>query len=185
MFQTQQDTEDTPPSAIFRITGAYYFWQFSFFDGDENGLVYTDPTDFTDNNRSRPIFSHHKLTCFEYADGVNNVPIGSFDAELTDLDMYYAKISNAYGTASGSPDRDIDDKFPTKPDGFAKQRPEWEIVGAFATDPIDITTITAGSGGVPSNTVTVNTAVDHNLTEGTPIKIKGVIPNTIITFLQK
>ena len=169
--------EDTPPSAIFRITGACYFWQFSFFDGDENGLVYTDPTDFTDNNRSRPLFSHHKLTCFEYADGVNTVPIGDFDTELTDLDMYYAKLSNAYGTASGSPDRDIDDKFPTKPDGFAKQRPEWEIVGAFAADPITISTISAGSGGVPDNTVTVTTATNHNLTEGTPIKIRGVIPN--------
>ena len=32
---------DTPRSAIFRITGACYFWQFSFFDGDENSLVYT------------------------------------------------------------------------------------------------------------------------------------------------
>ena len=169
--------EDTPASAIFRITGACYFWQFSFFDGDENGLVYTDPTDFTVNNRSKPTFSHHKLTCFEYADGVNKVPIGAFDTQLTDLDMYYAKLSNAYGSASGSPDRDIDDKFPTKPDGFAKQRPEWEIVGAFASDPISITTISAGSGGVPSNTVTVNTAVNHNLTEGTPIKIRGVIPN--------
>ena len=26
-------------SAIFRITGACYFWQFTFFDGDEAGLV--------------------------------------------------------------------------------------------------------------------------------------------------
>ena len=168
--------EDTPATAIFRITGACYFWQFSFFDGDENGLVYTDPTDFTDNNRSRPLFSHHKLTCFEYADGVNNVPIGSFDTELTDLDMYYAKLSNAYGTASGSPNRDIDDKFPTKPDGFAKQRPEWEIVGAFAADPLSIAAITAGEGDVPNNTVTVTTTTNHNLTEGTPIKIRGVIP---------
>ena len=166
--------ENTPASAIFRITGACYFWQFSFFDGDENGLVYTDPSDFSSNNKSKPLFSHHKLTCFEYADGVNNVPIGAFDTELTDLDMYYAKLSNAYGTASGSPDRDIDDKYPTKPDGFAKQRPEWEIVGAFATDPISIASITAGDGNVASNTVTVNTAVDHNLTEGTPIKIRGV-----------
>ena len=166
--------ENTPASAIFRITGACYFWQFSFFDGDENGLVYTDPSDFSSNNKSRPLFSHHKLTCFEYADGVNNVPIGDFDTELTDLDMYYGKLSNAYGTASGSPDRDIDDKYPTKPDGFAKQRPEWEIVGAFATDPISIASITAGDGNVASNTVTVITAVDHNLTEGTPIKIRGV-----------
>ena len=58
-------------SAIFRITGACYFWQFCIFDGD--GLVYTDPADFSVNNQSQALFSHHKLTCFEYADGVNNV----------------------------------------------------------------------------------------------------------------
>ena len=58
-------------SAIFRITGTCYFWQFSLFDGNEIGTVYTDPSDFSVNNKSKPIFSHHKLTCFEYADGVN------------------------------------------------------------------------------------------------------------------
>jgi hypothetical protein len=54
--------------------------------------------------------------------------------------------------------------------------PEWEIVGAFASDPISITSIEAGSGGVPNNQVTVTTAVDHELTAGTPIKITGVSP---------
>ena len=43
-------------SAIFRITGACYFWQFTFFDGDESGLVYTDPVDFSTNNQSKPTF---------------------------------------------------------------------------------------------------------------------------------
>ena len=33
-------------SAIFRITGACYFWQFSIFDGDEFGTVYTQPNNF-------------------------------------------------------------------------------------------------------------------------------------------
>ena len=84
-------------SAIFRITGACYFWQFTFFDGDESGLVHTDPSDFSTNNRSKPTFSHHKLTCFEYADGVN-IPGGY---SLTDLDMYYSKVSNAFNRASG------------------------------------------------------------------------------------
>jgi len=82
---------NAPNSAIFRITGACYFWQFTFFDGDESGLVYTDPRDFSSNNKSKPTFSHHKLTCFEYADGVNLVS----GYQLTDLDMYYSKISNA------------------------------------------------------------------------------------------
>ena len=159
-------------SAIFRITGTCYFWQFSLFDGNEIGTVYTDPSDFSVNNKSKPIFSHHKLTCFEYADGVNLV--SGYD--LTDLDMYYAKLSNAYNTASGSPDRNIDSKYPTDPDGFAKQRPEWEIVGAFASDPISISAIEAGSGGTPNNRVTVTTGTDHGLTVGTPIKISGVSP---------
>ena len=163
---------DVPNSAIFRITGTCYFWQFSFFDGNDGGTVYTDPSDFSVNNKSKPIFSHHKLTCFEYADGVNIVN----GYNLTDLDMYYAKLSNAYNTSSGSPDRNIDSKYPLDPDGFAKQRPEWEIVGAFASDPIRISTIEAGSGGTPNNQVTVTTITDHELTSGTPIKINGVSP---------
>ena len=160
-------------SAIFRITGTCYFWQFSFFDGDDTKTVYTDPNDFSVNNKSQPLFSHHKLSCFEYADGVNDV-VGY---DLTDLDMYYAKLSNAYNTGSGSPNRDIDSKYPAEPDGFAKQRPEWEIVGAFATDPIGIESIEAGSGGVANNQVTVTTSINHELSAGTPIKISGVSPN--------
>ena len=158
-----------PNSAIFRITGACYFWQFSFFDGSTEGTVYTDPADFSVNNQSIPTFSHHKLTCFEYADGVNEYE----GTGLTDLDMYYAKLSNAFNLASG---RDIDQKYPADPLGFEKQRPEWEIVGAFAADPIKISTIEAGSGGTASSQVTVKTAVPHELTAGTPIKISGVSP---------
>ena len=90
--------------------------------------------------------------------------------------MYYAKLGNAYNTGSGSPDRNIDTKYPADSDGFAKQRPEWEIVGAFASDPISISSIEAGSGGTPNNQVTVTTATDHELTAGTPIKITGVDP---------
>jgi len=154
-------------SAIFRMTGACYFWQFSFFDGDETGLVYTDDSDFSSNNQTKPTFSHHKLTCFEYADGVN-IPSGY---ALTDLDMYYSKLSNAFNTETG---RDIDQKWPGDPLGFAKQRPEWEIVGAFASDPINISTIISGDGSTASTVVTVTTSGDHNLTAGTPIKVKGV-----------
>ena len=158
----------TRQTAIFRITGACYFWQFTFFDGNETGTVYTDPSDFSDKNKSKPTFSHHKVTCFEYADGVN-----TFDqfSGLTDLDIYYSKLTNAFNIASG---RDIQDKYPLAPDGFAPQRPEFEIVGAFATDPLNITTIESGNGLVPGQQVTVTTAVPHNLTGGTPIKIRGV-----------
>ena len=168
-------------SAIFRITGACYFWQFSLFDGDSSGLVYTNPDNSGSTYRSTPNFSHHKLTCFEFCDGVNNV--GSYG--LTDLDMYYSKVSNAYNAY-----RDIDQKYPTSTTGFAKQRPEWEIVGAFAPDPITISNIISGNGATATSIVTVTTSAAHNLNAGTPIKIKGVggsgvtAPYNITTTVQ-
>ena len=110
-------------SAIFRITGTCYFWQFTIFDGAETGFVFANPTDFSENNQSTPTFSHHKLTAFEYADGVNVITAN--DINLTNLQIYYSKLSNAYNLASG---RNIVDKFPEKPEGFAPQRPEFEIV---------------------------------------------------------
>ena len=79
-------------TAIFRVTGECYFWQFSIFDADPNGKAYRDYTTAS----FVPNFSHHKLTVFEYADGVNKVNIndtfiqgvdGQYDR--TDLDMYY------------------------------------------------------------------------------------------------
>ena len=155
-------------TAIFRVTGTCYFWQFTIFDGAETGLVYTDPKDFSLNNQSRPSFSHHKLTAFEYADGVT--PIQRF-GELTDLDMYYDKLSNAYNEASGRP---IDEKFPEDPEGFAPMRPEFEIVGAFATDPIRIASLISGDGFTPDSVITVDTVIPNQLSSGTPIKIRGV-----------
>ena len=147
-------------SAIFRITGACYFWQFTIFDGDESGTVYTDPVDFSESNRSKPTFSHHKLTCFEYADGVNRFEQFS---DLTDLDIFYSKLTNAFNRASG---REIDQKYPAAPKAFAPQRPEFEIVGAFATDPVNITNIESGDGATPGQVVTVSTAIEHTLQVG-------------------
>jgi len=154
-------------TAIFRVTGTCYFWQFSIFDGDEAGLVYTDPIDFSANNQSTPSFSHHKLTCFEYADGVNVDNRFS----LTDLEIYYAKLSNGFNLSST---RDIDQKYPASTDGFAPQRPEFEIVGAFASDPLSISSLICGDGATPGNVVTVTTSTPHGLSSGTPIKLKNV-----------
>ena len=156
-------------SAIFRITGTCYFWQFTVFDGLETGTVYTDPKDFSVNNRSVPTFSHNKLTAFEYADGVNVAAAEGF--EFTDLQMYYSKLSNAYNEASG---RAIDEKFPRDPEGFAPARPEFEIVGAFATDPVRIVRLISGDGFTPDAIVTVDTSVPHDFSVGTPIKVRGV-----------
>jgi len=154
-------------SAIFRVTGACYFWQFSFFDGDDTGLVYTHPSFFTSNYQSTPRFSHHKLTCFEYADGVNEV--GTYG--LTDLDMYYSKLSNAFNSYRPIP---TTAKFPASNEDFAKRNPEWQIVGAFASDPVSISSIISGNGTTASTQVTVTTSEAHGLNLGTPIKIKGV-----------
>ena len=157
-----------PESAIFRITGACYFWQFSLFDGKLTEKVYVKNNEFSGEHFVKPSFSHHKLTCFEYADGINK----DENTNLTDLNMYYYKLSIAYGTATE--DRNISDKFPGSTEGFVSKRPEFEIVGAFAADPIKITSIESGSGGVASQVITVTTQGDHGLDVGTPIRIKGV-----------
>ena len=161
-------TDDSvPDSCLFRVTGNCYFWQFSFFDGDQNGLVYTDHQQFTTINQSRPTFSHHKLTCFEYADGVNDVK----GYDKTDLNMYYYKLSYAYQEPTG---RAVNYEWPNAEGDFDKVREESEIVGALGTDPLVISSIIAGDGLTPTAQVTVKTQIPHELTAGTPIKISGV-----------
>ena len=58
--------------------------------------------------------------------------------------------------------------------GFSPQRPEFEIVGAFASDPLSIQSIISGDGATPGTVVTVQTTTPHGLSSGTPIKMKGV-----------
>jgi len=168
-----------PETAIFRITGNCYFWQFSFFDGNEQKLVYTDHQQFTEANQSKPTFSHHKLTCFEYADGINDVK----GYEKTDLSMYYYKLSYAYQEPTG---RAVNYEWPNLEGDFDKVREEYEIVGALGTDPLVISTIISGDGLTPTSQVTVQTQLPHDLTAGTPIKISGVNVNeyNISTVVQ-
>ena len=145
-------------SAIFRVTGACYFWQFSIFDG--KGSVYKDsqPSTFS------PDFSHHKLTCFEYADGVNIVK----GKGLTDLQMYYHKLTRAYGDASG---RKINE-YPLNAD-FQPRIQESKIVGSLGGE-VGITSIFAGNAVTPSTSVTVVTSDPHDLGVDSPIRISGV-----------
>ena len=158
-------------SAIFRITGGCYFWQFSFFDGPNTG-VYTDPAQ--PSASSPPTYSHHKLTCFEYADGVN--PLSSYTGTdgnaLTttkDLDLYYEKIAKAFA--------DIPDSTGTQSaDELQARVEENRIVGPQTAGPVDITTIFTDfvSANVFTTTAEVTTASNHNLSVGTPVLISGV-----------
>ena len=139
-------------SAIFRVTGTCYSWQFSIFDGDPNGTVYKDYS----TNLFVPNFSHHKLTCFEYADGVNDVKINDafisdFDAGRTDLDMYYEKVGLAYGSSSG---RAIEPDYPDSGLDIQPKIDEFRIVGP-KSGAIGITSIKAGDGSTATTEITV------------------------------
>ena len=137
-------------SALFRVTGACYLWQFSIFDGDPNGRVYKDYT----VNTFVPNFSHHKLTAFEYADGVNNVNIDdtfvTYSTDRTDLDMYYEKIGIAYGPSSG---REIKPDYPDPNIDIAPKVDEYRIVGPTSGS-AGITSIRAGDGSVSTTDIT-------------------------------
>ena len=120
------------------------------FDGKGDRLVYTDHQQFNEDNRSFPIFSHHKLTCFEYADGLNEVK----GYDKTDLSMYYYKLSYAYQEPTG---RAVTYEWPENEGDFDTVRPEYEIVGALGNDPIQIASIISGDGTTATSQVTVTT----------------------------
>jgi len=138
-------------SAVLRVTGACYFWQFSLFDGDPNSIVYKDYT----NNTFIPNFSHHKLTCFEYADGVNDVNIDdsfmTYSTDRTDLEMYYEKVGLAYGPSSG---REIEPDYPSSGLDIQPKIDEYRIVGPTGGE-VGISSIKAGDGVTSSTVVTV------------------------------
>ena len=170
------ENDNIERSAIFRVTGSCYLWQFSLFDGDPNGVIYKDYT----NNLHVPNFSHHKLTCFEYADGVNPVVIndiftsGGFSSQSTDLDMYYQKIGIAYGPSSG---RTIENDFPSSGVDIQAKVDEYRIVGSLGAS-AGIASIRSGDGGLnPSTTITVTTSEPiRGLQVDTPIQISGFTP---------
>jgi hypothetical protein len=166
------ENDDIERSAIFRLTGSCYMWQFTIFDGDPNGQIYKDYT----NNLFVPNFSHHKLTCFEYADGTNNVSIndpfiGRYETDRTDLDMYYEKIGIAYGTSSGRP---IEPDYPSASIDIQSKVDEYRIVGSLGAES-GITSIRSGDGILPSTTITVQTSESiQGLQVDTPIQISGL-----------
>jgi hypothetical protein len=112
------------------------------FDADPNGQCTIDYSSST----FVPNFSHHKLTCFEYADGVNNVNITdafqTYSTDRTDLDMYYEKVGLAYGQASG---RAIEPDYPSSGLDIQPKIDEYRIVGSTGAS-VGITSIKAGDG---------------------------------------
>ena len=146
------ENNDIERSCLFRVTGGCYLWQFSMFDGDPNGKVYKDYT----ANEFVPNFSHHKLTCFEYADCVNEVKINDefindYTTNRTDLTMYYEKVGLAYGQSSG---RAIEPDYPSTSIDIQTKIDEYRIVGSTGAS-VGITSIFAGDGTTTSTTITV------------------------------
>jgi hypothetical protein len=165
----EDDTIDT--TSIFRVTGSCYFYQFTFFDSDPNGTIFKD----YGTEKFVPNFSHHKLTCFEYADGTNPVKINDgylqYSSTKTDLDIYYQKIGLSYGPSSG---RDISPDLPSSGIDIQPKIDEFRIVGSKGQD-VGITSIRSGDGLVSSTTITVNIAEPiDGLDVDTPIRIAGV-----------
>jgi len=164
--------DDIERSAIFRITGGCYFWQFSLLDADPNGLVYKDYT----TAQYSPNFSHHKLTCFEYVDGVNSTDIYdkflNFYTDRTDLDLYYEKVGLAYGPASG---RTIEPDYPASGLDIQPKVDEYRIVGPTGGE-VGISSIKAGDGGSNASTTITVTLIDPipGLNVDTDIQVNDV-----------
>jgi len=170
------DPEDSnvERSSIFNVTGTCYFTSFTIFDGDPAKTVYKNYS----TSRVVPNFSHHKLTTFAYADGVNKVKLGNYQTYLTDLDMYYFKVTKAYGDITG---RGLID-YPVGTD-FEPSIDEFRIVGSLDANPLGISSIRAGNGDGTGdlNLITVTTSdrltgstKPHNLYVDSPFLLNGV-----------
>jgi len=177
------NTEEQSPSrtAIFKVTGGTYFWQFSFFDGAEEGVYFKPDSVET----LSPKYSHHKLTCFEFADGLNplstliangTVPNADYSAvpnilERTDLEIYYQKVSKAFATipdTSGDP----------ATDQIQARVEENRIVGPIS-DEYRVLQITRN--GQTATAVTVDefdNPRDHGFSVGVNINVSGVTGST-------
>ena len=177
LYVPNPENSNIERSCVLRTTGACYFWQFTILDADPNGNCYKDYTD----NLFVPNFSHHKLSGFEYADGINGVYIdddflnggNKVDTTRTDLDMYYEKVAVVYGPSSG---REI---TPDYGDGIVDIQPvvdEYRIVGSKGAS-VGISSIRAGDGTVLNATTTITVDLVEPL-EGisvdTPIQISGI-----------
>ena len=153
-------------SAVFRLTGGSYIEGVTILDGDPYGSVYKnyDTTTFVPN------FSHHKLTAFEYADGVNATDIDdsflTFYTSRTDLDMYYEKVGLLYGSKSG---RGISPDYPDSGVDIQTKVDEYRIVAPLSGR-AGISTITSSGTTV---TVTLTDEID-GINVDTNVVVSGV-----------
>ena len=173
-------SNEPSPTAIFRVTGGCYFWQFSFFDGDQTGVYYKE----NDASTIQPTFSHHKLTAFEFADGrnplsyllANGQVVPNFDINTstipdiqsrTDLEIYYQKISRGFTTipdTSGIPSQDQ----------IQARIEENRIVGPIS-DEYQVLQITRNGQTATAQTVDeLGNPVNHGFSVGVSINISGV-----------
>lgn len=171
-------------SAIFRATGGCYFWQFSFFDGDSTGVYYKE----NDASTIQPNYSHHKLTAFEFADGVNTLAqlinsgnvTPNFDinssiipdlTSRTDLEIYYQKISRAYTSipdTSGTPSQDQ----------IQPRVEENRIVGPIS-DEFQVLQITKNGQTATALTIDeLGNPKNHGFSVGVNVNISGVTGST-------
>ena len=126
------------------------------FDADREVFVNKDFSD-----KRNPSFSHHKLTCFEYADGLNPKSL----TDLTDLQMYYFKLMNAYGSTTGN--RQITD-FPTASD-FQPNSLEFKIVGDLSANDFEVVELTSSN-----TTAEISTKSNHGLSIDDSFRVIGV-----------
>jgi hypothetical protein len=168
LYVPNPENNEIERTALFRVTGGCYFWQFTVLDGDPNGLIFSDYT----GNQTVPNFSHHKLTVFEYADGINSVKIEddflTYSTDRTDLQMYYEKIGLGYGAG-----RTISPDYPSDVD-IEPVVDEFRVVGSRGSE-VGISQIRSGNGIVGTTEITVTLDREVNeLSVDTAIQISGV-----------
>jgi hypothetical protein len=179
-------TPSNEPSktAIFRATGGCYFWQFSFFDGDQTGVYFKE----NDATTIQPTYSHHKITAFEFADGKNPLSFliqqglvkPNFDISSsvipdiqsrTDLEIYYQKISRGFTAipdTTGLPGQDQ----------LQARIEENRIVGPIS-DEFQVLQITRNGQTATAFTVDeLGNPVNHGFSVGVSINISGVTGST-------
>jgi microcystin-dependent protein len=170
LYVPNPENDEIERSAVFKVTGACYLWQFTLLDSDPNGNCYKDYT----SNQFVPNFSHHKLSGFEYADGANRVKISddfmTYETDRTDLDMYYEKVGIVYGESSGRP---VSPDYPSNVD-LQPVIDEYRIVGSRGFQ-VGISSIRSGDGVTSNTTITVTLAESADqFNVDTPIQIQGV-----------